>query len=740
MSSGTQLIDLVHVDDVVAALRLAGDGASARTLPPGAVYAASGGVRRSVRDLVDVLGRVAGAPVPVEWGARPDRDDEMVEHWDAGPPVPGWQPRVTLDQGLAALLAQPFSRHSQAQAPAIASRRRQDMRRSAAPSVATLRSSPGVAQALAPLRSAGRFRHVSLRSTQWPSAADEPGGRASGGSRRRRPGVKCTPSSARRATPSRSPANAPPGAHVLVQVDHRSLVGVAGGGGAVEVVEVVDARGLVLGQLVAAEGLGALVARSGQQGDAGAVRAQLRDEAVEVGRPNQASYSGLAKARAAVDAPCRRSPTRRRAPRPRRDRTAAASDPGRPAMVRTGCHRRCRPRRRSGSPANSAQPTADWSHSKHGRVAGALHEAVGEGQRRRVTGHDDARRRVADDRGGRRVPRRVVHEEVVRWALHDVGAGRGGDRTTGLGHREKEQREHRGEGERRDDERGAHGDPALADRALEQVVRRERKPEGDRQAGEEQRRARQVQAVRGPHDVHRQVPEVEAVGDEAHRDQRPRRQPAADQPRRLHRGHHHEEHEPRDEEQAAPRPATTCGRRRPRTARRGRAARVLPRRSTLGAARGAPPSPSPAPTPRRRANFRGACRCRSTPATDRSTGGPARPSRSPTPRRRRRWRRAPRGGPSHAEEGDHHEGPEEVPLLLDGERPGVRERRWRRERGEVPAVGEHEAPVGHVADRRQLVAAQRRELAAGREPHDVGRHGATRTTASAGNNRRARRA
>jgi nucleoside-diphosphate-sugar epimerase len=110
MSSGTQLIDLVHVDDVVAALRLAGEGATARTLPSGAVYAASGGERRSVRDVVDVLGRVAVAPVPVEWGVRPDRDDEMVEHWDAGPPVPGWQPRVTLDEGLAALLAPPFSR------------------------------------------------------------------------------------------------------------------------------------------------------------------------------------------------------------------------------------------------------------------------------------------------------------------------------------------------------------------------------------------------------------------------------------------------------------------------------------------------------------------------------------------------------------------------------------------------------------------------------------------------------
>lgn len=107
MSSGVQLIDLVHVDDIVRALFLAaaslraGDDLTARG--PG-YFAVSSGAPVTLRALVEELGRVAGRPVSVEWGARPDRAGDMVEHWDAGPPVPGWSPAIPLGAGLAQLL------------------------------------------------------------------------------------------------------------------------------------------------------------------------------------------------------------------------------------------------------------------------------------------------------------------------------------------------------------------------------------------------------------------------------------------------------------------------------------------------------------------------------------------------------------------------------------------------------------------------------------------------------------
>lgn len=103
MSSGQQLIDLVHVHDVVAALRLAGERCRA-TVCAGEQFAVSSGAARPVREVVDLLGELSGRPVPVRWGARPDRPGEMLEPWDAGPPVPGWAPKVSLADGLLAVL------------------------------------------------------------------------------------------------------------------------------------------------------------------------------------------------------------------------------------------------------------------------------------------------------------------------------------------------------------------------------------------------------------------------------------------------------------------------------------------------------------------------------------------------------------------------------------------------------------------------------------------------------------
>jgi nucleoside-diphosphate-sugar epimerase len=105
-SSGRQLVDLVHVDDIVRGLRCAATACADDALPPDVpYYSLSSGRPCALRELVDVLGRVAGRPVPVEWGVRPDRAGDMTAPWDAGPPVPGWTPHVDLETGLAALLA-----------------------------------------------------------------------------------------------------------------------------------------------------------------------------------------------------------------------------------------------------------------------------------------------------------------------------------------------------------------------------------------------------------------------------------------------------------------------------------------------------------------------------------------------------------------------------------------------------------------------------------------------------------
>jgi nucleoside-diphosphate-sugar epimerase len=120
MGSGEQLVDFVHVDDAAIAFLHAADVArdpddgtvptfaiSSGAISSGAISSgaiSSGGPCR-VRDVVELLGEVAGHPVPVRWGARPDRPGDMVTPWYAGAPLPGWRPTIGLREGLAALVA-----------------------------------------------------------------------------------------------------------------------------------------------------------------------------------------------------------------------------------------------------------------------------------------------------------------------------------------------------------------------------------------------------------------------------------------------------------------------------------------------------------------------------------------------------------------------------------------------------------------------------------------------------------
>lgn len=95
LSPGEQLIDLLHVDDVVAALRAAPEGD----------WSAASGAAVPLRELVARFERITGRGVPVNWGAREYRAREMFTPWNAGPRVPGWAPQITLDDGIKELYA-----------------------------------------------------------------------------------------------------------------------------------------------------------------------------------------------------------------------------------------------------------------------------------------------------------------------------------------------------------------------------------------------------------------------------------------------------------------------------------------------------------------------------------------------------------------------------------------------------------------------------------------------------------
>jgi nucleoside-diphosphate-sugar epimerase len=103
LSPGEQAIDLVHVDDVVAAMMLAAEGLLAGTLPPGGRFALSSGTAITLRELAARIEASLGRPVPARWGALPYRPGEIMVPWRGGQALPGWRPSLSLDGHLAQL-------------------------------------------------------------------------------------------------------------------------------------------------------------------------------------------------------------------------------------------------------------------------------------------------------------------------------------------------------------------------------------------------------------------------------------------------------------------------------------------------------------------------------------------------------------------------------------------------------------------------------------------------------------
>ena len=102
MSPGEQMIDLVHVDDVVEAFVLSAQRLVSGTVEGHERYAVSSGRPIKLRELVELFVRVTAGPLAIEWGGRPYRDREVMIPWNTGSPVPGWQPKVGLEEGIQA--------------------------------------------------------------------------------------------------------------------------------------------------------------------------------------------------------------------------------------------------------------------------------------------------------------------------------------------------------------------------------------------------------------------------------------------------------------------------------------------------------------------------------------------------------------------------------------------------------------------------------------------------------------
>ena len=100
MSPGQQLIDMVYVDDVVAAFELAGLRLISAQCASREEYMVSSGNLISLKELVGLIVKMSGVQVDIEWGGRPYRDREVMVPWCGGETLPGWVPKMSLEDGI----------------------------------------------------------------------------------------------------------------------------------------------------------------------------------------------------------------------------------------------------------------------------------------------------------------------------------------------------------------------------------------------------------------------------------------------------------------------------------------------------------------------------------------------------------------------------------------------------------------------------------------------------------------
>ena len=100
MSPGEQMIDLVHIDDVVQAFLMAAERLMAGESQGHEQYGVSSGKPMKLRDIVGTYSTVTGCKLAINWGGRPYRNREVLETCGNLKALPKWSPLICLERGI----------------------------------------------------------------------------------------------------------------------------------------------------------------------------------------------------------------------------------------------------------------------------------------------------------------------------------------------------------------------------------------------------------------------------------------------------------------------------------------------------------------------------------------------------------------------------------------------------------------------------------------------------------------
>lgn len=104
LSPGAQYLDLVYIDDAIAAFLLAADYLISHQFQYCGEYMISSAERVNLKQLVGIFENVLGKKLNIQWGALAYRPREVMNPWSTGKVLPGWISEIRLKEGLYNLL------------------------------------------------------------------------------------------------------------------------------------------------------------------------------------------------------------------------------------------------------------------------------------------------------------------------------------------------------------------------------------------------------------------------------------------------------------------------------------------------------------------------------------------------------------------------------------------------------------------------------------------------------------